>query len=119
MLLHQEYDLLNALRDKAETDLVKESQNFPITRVLRTCPGLGPIRVARLLPIVVTPHRFRTRSQFWSYCGFGIVRRSSSDWVQAESGQWLRAKVGLTRGLNRNHNPVLKDIRICTLFALG
>lgn len=27
-------------------------------------------------------HRFRTRQQFWSYCGLGIVMRSSSDWVR-------------------------------------
>jgi hypothetical protein len=32
-----------------------------IAGVLSTCPGLGPIRTTRLLSIVVTPHRFRTR----------------------------------------------------------
>ncbi len=26
----------------------------------------------------MTPHRFRTKRQFWSYCGLGIVTRSSS-----------------------------------------
>ena len=37
-----------------------------VARVLETAPGLGAIRVARLLPVVVTPHRFRTKRQFWS-----------------------------------------------------
>ena len=32
-----------------------------IVRILETAPGFGPIRSARLVPIVVTPHRFRTR----------------------------------------------------------
>ncbi len=29
-----------------------------------------------LLPVVVTPYRFRSRSGFWAYCGLGIVMRS-------------------------------------------
>jgi hypothetical protein len=71
---------------------------------------MGPIRVAQPLPIVVTPHRFRTRSQFWACCGLGIVMRSSSDWVRTEGGGWMRANVQQTRALNRNHVPRLKDI---------
>ena len=34
------------------------------------------IRVAQLLAVVVTPHRFRTRKQFWADCGLSIVLRS-------------------------------------------
>ncbi len=75
---------------------------------MQTAPGLGPIRTAQLVPIVVTPHRFRTRRQFWSYCGLGIVTRSSSDWVKPADGQWIRARVPQTRGLSRQYNHVLK-----------
>ncbi len=89
---------------------MQESHRHPITRILETVPGLGPIRVARLVPIVVTPHRFRTRQQFWSYCGLGIVMRSSSDWVQTAEGHWVRTPVQQTRGLSRQHNHALKDI---------
>lgn len=46
-------------------------------------PGFGPIRAARLVPIIVTPQRFRMKRQFWSCCGLGIVTRSRSDWIQA------------------------------------
>ena len=81
-----------------------------MSRVLETCPGLGPIRVAQLIPIVVSPARFRTKRQFWSYCGLGIVMRSSSDWVRAPSGGWARANVERTCGLNFNHNHTLKNI---------
>lgn len=109
-ILHEEYDRLLALKKAAEAELVTEAGKHPIARTLATAPGMGPIRVAQLLPIVITPHRFRTRSQFWAYCGLGIVMRSSSDWIQDRTGQWVRAQVKQTRGLNRNHNSRLKQI---------
>ena len=59
---------------------------------------------------MVTPHRFPTKRQFWSYCGLGIVMRSSSDWVRAAEGGWMRGHVQQTRGLTRFHNHTLKDI---------
>jgi transposase len=107
--LYAHYDVLLELKKQAEAELVAESKKHSITRVLQTAPGLGPIRVARMLPIVITPHRFRTKRQFWSYCGLGIVVRSSSDWVRSDAGQWQRALVAKTRGLSRRHNHVLKD----------
>src|SRR5262245_57329752 len=80
--LHAQYDAVEQIRRQAEKDVVTEAHRHPISRVLETGPGLGPIRVAQLIPIVVSPGRFRTKRQFWSYCGLGIVMRSSSDWVQ-------------------------------------
>jgi len=106
--LYAHYDLLLDLKKQAESELVAESKKHSITRILQTAPGLGAIRVARILPIVITPHRFRTKRQFWSYCGLGIVMRSSSDWVRNDDGQWLRTQVAKTRGLSRQHNHVLK-----------
>jgi hypothetical protein len=58
---------------------------------------------------VVTPHRFRTKRQFWAYCGFAVVMRSSSDWVR-DQDRWVRTRVAQTRGLNFNHNHLLKAI---------
>jgi transposase len=107
------YDLLDFLveqKQQAETDLLREGKHHPIVRMLETAPGFGPIRAARLVPIVVTPHRFRTKRQFWSYCGLGIVTRSSSDWVQAANGGWIKARVPQTRGLSRQFNHGLKSI---------
>jgi transposase len=100
---------LEALKAEAEASMLRESQRHPIARILDTAPGLGPIRVAQLLPIVVTPHRFRTKRQFWAYCGFGIVMRSSSDWVR-DQDRWIRTRVLQTRGLNWNYNHQLKAI---------
>jgi transposase len=97
-------------KNQAESDLLREAKKHPTAKILETAPGFGPIRAARLLPIVVTPHRFRTKRQFWSYCGLGIVTRSSSDWVQAADGTWIKARVPQTRGLSRQHNHFLKSI---------
>jgi transposase len=108
--LYAQYDAVEAIRRQAEKDLVAEAHRHAKSRVLETCPGLGPIRVAQLIPIVVSPGRFRTKRQFWSYCGLGIVMRSSSDWVRKPDGGWARGEVQKTRGLNLNHNPTLKCI---------
>ena len=54
--------------------------------------------------------RFRTKRQFWSYCGLGIVMRSSSDWIRKPDGGWTRGEVKQTRGLNLNLNRTLKCI---------
>lgn len=107
--LYAHYDLLLEMKKQAESELIAESKRHPIARILQTAPGLGPIRVARLLPIVVTPHRFRTKRQFWSYCGLGIVMRSSSDWVRGSHGEWQWAQVAKTRGLSKQHNHTLKE----------
>jgi transposase len=108
--LYDHLDFLLEQKKQAEADLLREAKKHPIVRVLETTPGFGPIRAARLVPIVVTPHRFRTKRQFWSYCGLGIVTRSSSDWVQAADGGWIQARVPQTRGLSRQHNRVLKSL---------
>jgi transposase len=108
--LYDHLDFLLEQKKQAEADLLREAKKHAIARILETAPGFGPIRAARLVPIVVTPHRFRTKRQFWSYCGLGIVTRSTSDWIQAADGSWIKARVPQTRGLSRQHNHVLKSI---------
>lgn len=108
--LYAQHDAIEEIRKRAEKELVTEAHRHPISRILETCPGLGPIRVAQMMPIVVSPARFRTKRQFWSYCGLGIVMRSSSDWVRTSDGSWTRAEVQRTRGLNVSHNHVLKSV---------
>jgi len=109
-VLFQAYDALQPVRRAAERELVQELHRHAISRVLETCPGFGPIRVAEVLATVVSPQRFRTRQQFWSYCGLGIVMRSSSDWLQLPDGSWQRAAILRTRGLTRRYNRGLKAV---------
>jgi hypothetical protein len=87
----------------------QEAKRTPVARRLATAPGIGPIRAALLVAIVVTPARFRTTRQFWSYSGLAIVTRSSSDWTRDKTG-WARKPTTQTRGLNRNRHSELKSI---------
>jgi hypothetical protein len=48
-------------KKQIERDLLREAKQHPIVRSLETATGFGPIRSARLVPIVVTPHRVRTK----------------------------------------------------------
>lgn len=109
-LLYGELDALEAQKREAEKALLAEAKRHRAFGLVKSCPGLGPIRTAQLLPIVVTPYRFRSKRGFWAYCGLGIVMRSSSDWVRAHTGEWVKAEVKRTRGLNRNFNRTLKAI---------
>jgi transposase len=108
-LLGEELDGLEELKLRAEEALELEARKHPIVARLATAPGIGLIRAAQIATIVVTPHRFRTTRQFWSYCGLGIVTHSSADWIK-QDGHWVRASVRKTRGLNRNRHPVLKQV---------
>lgn len=110
-LLSWELDRLEELKAQAEKAMLVEARkHLRIFRLLKTAPGIGPIRAAQLLAVVVSPHRFRTSRQFWSYCGLAIVTRSSADWVQLPSGQWVKSDTQKTRGLNKNRNPMCKAI---------
>jgi transposase len=108
--LYLELDALLEVRKKAKKELLVEARKHRAFHTLRTIPGLGDLRVATLLPIVITPYRFRNKRVFWAYIGLAIVTRSSSDWKRTDDGTWIRAKTEMTRGLNRNYNRALKTI---------
>jgi hypothetical protein len=59
----------------AEERLLTEGKCHPITRRLKTAPGLGPLRIAQLVALVMTPHRFRTSRQFWTIAPWPWSRR--------------------------------------------
>jgi transposase len=103
-------DLLEPLRHEAEKWLREEAKGHSALRWVKRVPGLGPIRSAQVVATVVTPHRFRTRRQFWSYCGLAVVTRSSADWVPKPGGGWMRGQRAIALGLNRNRQPILKAV---------
>jgi transposase len=110
MVLSSELDAVAGVHKTAESWLLEEARRCSIVKLLATAPGIGMIRGAQIVAIVVSPDRFRTRQQFWSYCGLGVVTRSSSDWTRDRRGEWARRETAQTRGLNRNRHPVLKAI---------
>ncbi len=100
-----------AAHEVAEIWLREQGEALPEVARLATAPGIGLIRAAQVVAIVVAPERFRTPRQFWSYCGLGVVTRSSADWGRDPStGSWKRRPQTATRGLNRNRNPLLKRV---------
>jgi len=108
--LYEELDALLSLRREARQELIVESHRHDAVKLLCTVPFLGPIRAALLLARVETPHRFRTKRQFWAYCGLALETRTSAEY-RFEEGQLVRAKKPVfIRGLNVNHNHDLKNL---------
>ncbi len=104
-------DAMTKLHSLAEYQLESVAKMSVDVRRLTDLPGIGVIRAAQIVAIVVTPERFRTKRQFWSYCGLGIVTRSSSDWERNTSdASWSRRKRVEVRGLNRNRCSLLKSV---------
>jgi transposase len=108
--LYAELDVLNALRPKAKTAMLAEAGRDPAWRVLRAIPFLGPVRVALLLATLQTPWRFRTKRHLWAYAGVAVVTPSSADHERRHGRPVRRQRAPLTRGLNPNHNRVVKDV---------
>ncbi len=98
--LYRQLDQLRELRRDARKALLKEARQQQAFKRLVEVPGLGPIRAAQVIAAIGSPHRFRTKRQLWSYCGFAVVTRSSADYeVRGEHFQ-RRPKTTQTRGLN-------------------
>src|SRR5271169_6748546 len=108
--LYQQLDLLQQLRREARHDLILECRKHSEAKLLRTIPWLGPIRAAMLIGRVQTPHRFRSKRQFWAYCGLALETRSSADYQMVNGQLERRQKPVFIRGLNLNHNHDLKNL---------
>ncbi len=103
-------DVLLELRPPAKTAMLTEARRHAGWKILRSIPYLGPVRVAEILAIMRTPHRFRTKRNLWPYAGLAVVTRTSADKEIVDGEVRKRKRAPLTRGLNRNHNPILKEV---------
>ena len=108
--LHAELETLQQWRRTIRVALLAEAKRDAAWRVLRTIPFLGPIRVALLLATLQTPWRFRTKRQLWAYAGLAVVTRATAQYQLDDGRPMRRQRPPLTRGLNRNHNPVVKNV---------
>jgi transposase len=106
----QELDLVERLSEEAAKDLVAEARKHADTRILRSVPGIGPIRAAVILGVAGTPHRFRTKKQFWGYCGLAVVTVTSSEYELVNGRVYKSKKRPLVRGLNNNYNRAMKGV---------
>lgn len=90
--------------------MLLESQKQPAHQLLRQIPQLGPIRVALLIGLIQTPHRFRTKRQLWAYCGLALQTRASGEYRFSGGEVQAAKKSPALRGLNVNHNHDLKNL---------
>jgi transposase len=109
-VLYAHLDVLRELRPKAKAAMVAEARRDPAGPVLNSIPFLGPVRVALLLATMRTPWRFRTKRHLWAYSGLAVVTVSSADYTLVDGRPVRRRRAPMTRGLNRNHNRLLKDV---------
>lgn len=58
----------------------------------------------------VTPSKSLTAASLWPYAGSAVVTVSSADKEFVDGKLRWRKRAPLTRGLNRNHNPRLKEV---------
>jgi transposase len=108
--LFTELDVLRELRPKAKAAMVAEARRDPAWSILTGIPFMGPVRVALVLAIMGTPWRFPTKRNLWAYSGLAVVTHTSAEYQMVEGRPVRRRRAPMTRGLNRNHNRVLKDV---------
>src|ERR1700693_2675569 len=109
-LLYQQLDGLQALRRTLRPELLAESRKHKAAKILRKIPCIGPVRDARLLALMQTPHRFRSKRHRGTDSGLGMETHDSAQF-RFVRGQLQRCKrPQQLRGLNQNHNHGMKEI---------
>lgn len=109
-LFYEELDGLQSLRRTVRKELLVESRKHPAVKLLCQIPFIGPLRAAQLVAVMQTPYRFRNKRQLWTYSGLAVVTHDSAQYRYVD-GQLLRSKKPQqVRGLNQNHNHVIKEI---------
>ena len=88
--VYERFDHPRSLRQEARKELIAESRKHSACALLRHIPWLGPIRVALVMALVQTPHRFRTKRQLWAYSGLALDPQVSGEYRYAH-GQLLRS----------------------------
>lgn len=109
-ILYEQLDTLTKLRDKAFKAMITEVRTHPAYKRIKKVSGLGEVRTAQIIAVVGSPHRFRTKRQFWPYCGFAVVTKTSSEYEIVDGQRRRKRKQAQTRGLNQNHNRTLKAV---------
>ncbi len=98
------------LREEGKKQLLLESKKYPAVKLLKRIPCLGPIRSAQIVAVVATPHRFRTKRQYWPYCGLAVVNRTTSDHEIVNGRVHKKIRKASTRGFNRDYSRILKRV---------
>jgi len=108
--LHTQNDSMDVLVKAARKAVACEARRHTGCKLLRSVPGIAWIRAATIVAHVKHPGRFRTKRQFWCYCGFAVVMFSSDDWEITGTGFVRKSRPQTTRGLNKKYNRHLKAV---------
>lgn len=74
------YALLDVAQQRKQAAVLvlgRAARRFGPAKRLLQVPEIGPVRAATFVGYLVTPERFPSRQHIWSYCGFGLTRRST------------------------------------------
>jgi len=105
-----ELDTLTKLRKQTKLEMFRKARKHADYKRLCQIPGLGFISVSYLLAQVGTPFRFKSKRQFWKYCGFAVNTHSSADHQIVDGKLQKRIKQTSTRGLTRHYCHRLKAV---------
>ena len=104
-------DEVSKRREKAKLALVEVARKHPRFDRLMEIPQIGEISAASIIATVGSAKRFRTRKQFWSYCGFAVVTHETGQFAVDEFGRIKQKDRKVrTRGLVRQYNRHLKYV---------
>jgi transposase len=108
--LYAQLDVLRKQRPRVKQAMLAEAAKDPAWALLRTIPFIGPVRAAQLLATMQTPWRFRTKRNLWGYAGLAVRTEASAEYDLVNGQPRRRKRAVMTRGLNPNHNRVLKNV---------
>lgn len=73
----QMYCLLKEQEANNRRVLIQLARREEVVRKFTEVPGVGWVRAITFFVYVDTPHRFRSKSALWRYCGIGLKRKHS------------------------------------------
>ncbi|MEZ4753670.1 MAG: transposase [Bdellovibrionota bacterium] len=104
-------DVVCKQRASAQKELIKVARKSRMFKPLISMPQIGEIHAASIIGEVGEPHRFRTRNQFWSYCGFAVKVYESGEYYADKRGMVRKKdRKATTRGLVSECNRTLKYV---------
>lgn len=104
-------DVVSEQRAASVKELIATAKKSEMFKSLMSMPGVGDIFASTLIAEVGTPHRFRTRKQFWSYVGLAVTTYESGQYASDEFGRVRKKdRKTRTRGLVKQFNRPLKCV---------
>lgn len=104
-------DVVTKQRMDAQERLIKAGKKNAMFKSLTSIPRIGDIFASTIIGEVGTPHRFRTRKQFYSYIGLAVTTYDTGQYYTDERNiVRKKRKETRTRGLVKDCNRTLKYV---------